>query len=168
MNCQKCFIQSVLFIIWSFVTIGKLDWSVLHKLGKGRAQWEYGQVWRLQSLSQALSTAPPCVGGCKCLVNFCIRFFSLSPACISLLWIKYSNMHWRWGGSMALGAVTPEHQGTVCSPVAPSHRFFHHLALPGRGIQVLLKHKAFFAWWPKTHGSRKLLSNLCNFYIFFP
>ena len=94
--------------------------------------------------------------------------FSISPACISLLCIKCSNMHWRGAGDAALRAVTPEHQGTVCSPVAPSHRFFHHLALPGRGIQVLLKHKTCFAWWPKVHGSRRLLSNLCNFYTCFP
>lgn len=102
------------------------------------------------------------------LGNVLHPLFSISPAYISLLCIKCSNVHWRGAGDVALKAATPEHQGTVCSPVAPSHRFFHRLALPARGIQVLLKHKTGFAWWPKARGSGKLLSNLCHFYICFP
>jgi len=125
MNCQKCFVQSVLFTVWSFVNNRK---ARLHNLGQGVAQCEYSQVLETTK-SRVLSTAPLCLGGCKHFIMFCICFFSLFPASISLLCIKYSDMHWRESGDTALRAVTPEHQGTVCSPVVPSNRFFHHLAL---------------------------------------
>lgn len=65
-------------------------------------------------------------------------FFSVSPSCISLLCIKCSSMHWRGARDVTLKAVTPEYQGTIRSPLGPSHRFFHHLALPGEDTQDLL------------------------------
>lgn len=48
-------------------------------------------------------------------------------------------MHWRGARDVTLKAVTPEYQGTIHSPLGPSHRFFHHLALPGEDTQVLLE-----------------------------